>query len=170
MLHPEDEDTVILWSNRKCLLSATAPHPRRLTSVTLAVWEPRIFNSPCTYPHLCLDSLHADVHKLWSCDADSPLAVCDIFPTVQSWCWQVSKSAVLLCGPFVTCSDEIEWMHMVDKSASPLSCYCADHCQPSQTLPFIKWVALFLCFMDWDTLSVIGYVLCFYIVIVFYYK
>jgi len=30
MLHPEDEDTVILWSIRKCLLSDTALHPKDL--------------------------------------------------------------------------------------------------------------------------------------------
>ena len=90
--------------------------------------------------------------------------------TVRSWCWRTSKSALLLCRPFVTCSDESEWVHVADKSASPLSCCCADHCQPSHTLSFIKWVSLLLCFMEWDTLSFFGYILCLYIVIVFYYK
>jgi len=48
--------------------------------------------------------------------------------------FQCSPTVILLCRPFVTGSDKWGWADMADKSASPLFCCYANHCQLCETL------------------------------------
>ena len=57
--------------------------------------------------------------------------------------------------PLLTDSHESRWGTCLTSWLSPLSCYFEDHCRLSEALSVVKWGCLLLCFVVWESTSIV---------------
>jgi hypothetical protein len=79
---------------------------------------------------------------------------------------------IRILTPFdILCSNKLlAWNHSWPFSSPPIPCCCVHHSEFSQALSFITRGRLLLCFVNWDSRSVVLGILYFQRVFLFYWK